>query len=492
MVTAKLARHLGLFAIASTSFYLVVLPLLPVTQGENPHDLARLAQGLLFLLVLPCIVVANSRSDTVGARLPGTASRPLFALLCMLVSLSSLGAAVPPLAWREVVLIAGLVVLASGLAINWERESTRRWLAIGIIIAPASYCVTLLMAVTLGFAVGAKVEGWELIFGYANHRFLNHSQTVFIPLLAGIVALPALSARWRGLAGFALVISFALLVLTRGRGTMVALIAATAAAWFFGAQGRAFARRMLTAAVAGLVFHFVVFELIAEWLTGAALRPEKLAGVDSIEARLFLWKRAAALIAESPWLGAGPMHFAHMPGRPTDWDLFDAAAHPHNIYMQIGAEYGLPAAAIILTLVLGGLFHRMQALRRQEGQQADGFPLTLAAGLACVAAAVDGLFSGNFVMPTSQVWISVAAGILLARVQPLPVAQTVTASAPVRRAVIPLLLLASLLWLFSQMVADWRDGHQAQQRGLYRVTPPGAVEQPIGQSHPRFWLNGWF
>lgn len=63
--------------------------------------------------------------------------------------------------------------------------------------------------------------------------------------------------------------------------------------------------------------------------------------------RTVLWWRAWELVAAHPFLGVGPLHFAH------DSAALNLPAHPHNWVMQIGAEWGLPA--LLVDGLLSGL-----------------------------------------------------------------------------------------------------------------------------------------
>ena len=251
--------------------------------------------------------------------------------------------------------------------------------------------------------MGARLNRAELFVGYDNYRFSNHAQSAAVPLtvLAMTVAPPR---SWlHPLAWFAAIGGFALLFTVAGRGTLVGIV--TGAVLIGALLGRAsFAtlRHPAIAAALGLLLFALLFGLLP-LLTGVT--PEFSEGyygarMGSVEARFFLWRIAQSYIERSPWLGIGPMHYAHFHN--------PEAAHPHNVYLQVAAEWGVPMLLLLVGLGVVALRRLALAVRRcPETRQRDcGIGLFL----ACVAIAVDGLFSGNFVMPVSQVWIAFTFG----------------------------------------------------------------------------------
>ena len=65
--------------------------------------------------------------------------------------------------------------------------------------------------------------------------------------------------------------------------------------------------------------------------------------------RITQWSVAAGLIAEHPWLGWGAAAFSVIyPLRTGRWH-----GHPHNIAFDLAISHGLPAAALVVLLVLG-------------------------------------------------------------------------------------------------------------------------------------------
>jgi O-antigen ligase len=455
--------------------YLICIPLAGVaTDRIGGHDLARIAQVVLGLF---CAWVVLRRFKAGVMRVP-PAHLAVIALFACLAVAATLRAAIPSMAARELALLAGMMGMA--LVAAGMRDAIEEPARVAS-VASAAYVAVILMLVVAGYLAGQPLNRSEIFVGYDNYRFFNHVQTAALPLsvLAATVAPPR---SWhRVVAWFAATGGFALLFAVMGRGTLVGVfIGALAVAAMFGAQALPTLRNLGAAAGGGLLAYGALFWLLP-LLLGA---PRGLvdgyyeARVGSIEMRLYLWRIALSYIEQSPWLGIGPMHYAHHPTGD--------AAHPHNIYLQIAAEWGIPMLVALLWL-FAWLIRRLAVAVRgcaDPRERNCGIGLVLAG----VAIAVDGLFSGNFVMPVSQVWIAFAVGWALAwlgaqeRVEapcPAPMSPFWNASRLVAVA-----LLMSQLWLVASI---WPEA-----RNLDAVIQQTTDRFPAAAMNPRFWSHGWF
>jgi O-antigen ligase len=275
-------------------------------------------------------------------------------------------------------------------------------------------------------------------------------------------------------------VGFALLFASAGRGTAVALVAGTAVTW--AAVGRTawpVVRALAVACAAGLALFAVVF-LWLPWLTSGGAGPMAdyaVSRLGSDQARGYLWQVALDQIRAAPWLGIGPMHAAHWPNLK--------AAHPHNLYLQVAAEWGLPMALLLLAVIATAFARLGRCLRSAT----HDVPVGVALAIGCVAVLVDGLVSGNFVMPVSQVWIAVLAGWTVAwcRANPVAGARPGRATGGHSRWVgtaTALLALVAHLWLAASIAPEVEDlaAHLSQSREAF----------PSERTQPRFWSHGRF
>ncbi|WP_377159158.1 O-antigen ligase family protein [Roseateles sp. UC29_93] len=318
-------------------------------------------------------------------------------------------------------------------------------------------------------------------FGYDNPRFLNHVQAAALPLLLGIAARPGATWRMRAMVIVALTLQLFLLAATLGRSTMVGLLAATAIVLLV--LGRD-ARRWLVIGLGAAVFAGTIYA----GLQSGAARLQQTVGyaptvkeLTSDHSREYLWDMALSDARSSPWLGVGPMHFAH--------EVNAKGAHPHNQYLQAAAELGWPATMILVALMLRGIWAMARALRMER----DVDRRAIGSGLigACVAVAVDACFSGNLVMPVSQIWIFLVIGLSFdwyrgrSRSADGVTAPPIAGSAPVWL-VVRMALVAVALWSCAAALEE------IQTPTPHLHLEGGRVPSPHDVSRPRFWSYGWF
>lgn len=86
-------------------------------------------------------------------------------------------------------------------------------------------------------------------------------------------------------------------------------------------------------------------------------------GALSADDRLVFWQGAMDLAGEKPLLGWGPYSFRSAYAG-IQKELLQSADHPHNLFLKMAAEYGLPAMLLFVLLLLGNV--RAMVLRRKE------------------------------------------------------------------------------------------------------------------------------
>ncbi|GAB4464981.1 MAG: hypothetical protein OHK0044_03070 [Burkholderiaceae bacterium] len=262
---------------------------------------------------------------------------------------------------------------------------------------------------------------------------------------------------------------------------MLALAAAAVAiAATFRGKAAPWLARLGATALAGAALYVVAFDWIPQWrglgrdfFSGDVIARSEL-GVGG--PRAYLWGLAWQYIREAPLAGIGPMHYAHR--------INAEAAHPHNVYLQLAAEWGVPFAMLAVGLGAFGWLRLLRAARSRadEGEAALGASL-VGAG---VAIAVDGMFSGNFVMPMSQLWIAFAIGLCIAYVR--SVAPTVPAAGAVaksvsRWAVVGFCVLSQIA-IWQGVYPEIRDVNAHVDRVRAEI-----VHNVV--DNPRIWSHGW-
>ena len=130
---------------------------------------------------------------------------------------------------------------------------------------------------------------------------------------------------------------------------------------------------------------------------------------------LELWRISVESALAHPLLGVGPMHFAYV-------DNGDGA-HPHNFWLQLAAESGVPAALLIGAVAVGFFVSPL------AGGENGGRPAMKRIGVAMVAVVlawgIGTLSDGYMVIPTSQ---AMSTAVLMLAVMWLRLASPVDAA----------------------------------------------------------------
>ena len=499
MLTSLASRYL---LTSLTCLALAVGPFLhiPWTIDASYHNNQRLMQVVVLVIAAVTVLVRQRRH---GAAMiwPGKAGAASLGVWLLLGVVSGMQALSPRHAFYEWGSMTLLVVLALAIAAEWSTNADagqvaarmRRmalWCGYGcvayIFLAMAYYLI----------AVVGHVQPSQLMLspGYDNHRFLNHVQTISLPFLAWL-ALPAAGVAdgrahramwWRMTA-----VWWMLLFVTGGRGTVFGIgVAIVVVLGGYGRQAWPWVRVLVTSAAAGLVAYLLLYVALP---LAIGLKPfgvlqgvAERSLVDPASGRLELWKLAGAMIQSHPWLGEGPLHFAHRAM------ALQANAHPHDWLLQIAAEWGVPAVIALTAALVCGVVAMWRRGRAVADDDLAGQALrtVLTGGVAATIA--DAFVSGSIVMPMSQLWIVVLVACAVAWTQQGRTASSAApnpaAARPPRRNVwvsmfMALVLAFAVASVLRGMLPEALD-LTAQERDF---TPPA---YPFFA--PRLWRNGYF
>lgn len=170
-----------------------------------------------------------------------------------------------------------------------------------------------------------------------------------------------------------------------------------------------------------------------------------------------MYASVSAMIADSPWLGHGSGNFPYIYPKYSNAfpDFRDPMStevsyitNPHNVFLQISAQNGLPAAMIFMGLLALFLWRLVVSVwHRWDG-------LT-AVGLAVVAAVIfDAMFNHVFFNPASMFVFALFGGLWWGR---LPSGSGLISLTPPKWFFTAPLMLALLLaiWPARWLVSDW-------------------------------------
>jgi len=445
-------------------------------------------QRLLEVVVLGMMAMTPLlRSPGPGPVFSSSGGKPLAAFFLLGV-LGSLQAFSTPYALFEVSMFFLLYVFALRIAREIELGGDTVLLRLLQCVAAicAAHSLKFWIAYVTALILGIPLEVRDFVIGFSNIRFFNHTQTPILPLLILLCCVTPRQSRlrwlWWSLTAYWWMAIFAL----SGRGTMLGMAGGCIAVALLRQRlALPYLRTVAISAALGLLA-YAVFLVAIPILTGGTAFGAFAAVIERTAAdpasnRFVLWRRALELILAHPWLGAGPMHFAHNAG-----DLH-TGAHPHDWIMQIASEWGIPAFLCLCSALALSSHTLVRAGRNLslENRLDQNICNALVAGGAAIL--VDGLVSGLFVMPQSQLAVVLYLGCAIgwSRAQ----AGHIHGEAiPTRRnvAVLGVLIAGAALCV---VIVVWPD---VQARYHNDPWSPAVKALNQGTKWPRLWRAGYF
>ncbi len=438
--------------------------------------LIEIAALALMLLLSAGLAVTSAPGARAFAALSG---RLRFALLVVLAlgAASAAMAEYPTWAFAELALYVAIfcatVVVADLYRLTGPAFA--RAIPLWLVAAAGLYLVYFLVVYftadrATGLLDGDRAEAIRALILYpnvSNRRFIDQILTWTLPLMV----LPLIQASHRGpavRAGLYLIAAgwWMLLFASDGRGVAVAItVGVVAAVLVMGRDVRRWLLHQAMAAAGGLALYLVIF-------VGVAPDHGKTLVRVSSGGRFELWSAALQLMRDHPWLGVGPMQFAA--GAPV------LSAHPHNAVLQWLAEWGIPAA-LVMVAIIAMAFAAWVAGCRTSARDSDGFAgsaVRSALTAALAGAAMHAMVSGIVVMPLSQLLLIMIAGWAWG----VHLESTAAAEAPLhgRWRLFP---LVGILAVGALAVIAWRHLPPPPEPWRADLAGPKADQ-------PRFWLQG--
>lgn len=392
-----------LIALISLSPSLKIIPSSIIVT--SPHDNQRLLELTLIIVTLIHGLEFKIHSSHF------TVSRPVRYMLYLLMGLtlaSSYLAKLPRHALIEISLFAGLFYLALFIARLYHennvlliKQLTYTFWA-SILLSMVSFYVSYITATVYSTPVTWPAP----INGFSNIRSFNQYQLWTL----GLITLPLLafdfkSARTRNWIHAGLVLWWVLLFYSASRGVLLAWgLGILITALVYRKLAWPFIRLQLSHITLGFFSYQILFQLIP-YLRGSAVVTGTVMR-DTTSDRIELWSQCINLIQNHPLFGVGPMHFA--------W-YSNTSAHPHNSVLQIMAEWGLPAALLILAVAGYGLVCWLKKFNISSLQTKTKLDRNLVVVLffTLIANAAYSLVDGVIVMPISQVLMFTIIGLTI-------------------------------------------------------------------------------
>ena len=402
-------------AILPICLYLVIAPVWYPAIAARMYDNARLLQLCVLALVVLSLLLPAVRSAVAEAWLAlGILPRVLLAVMVAIGALSASFSGAPNLGALEIALVTQLVFLYLLLsaAVRILREKAESALAVAICAGAALVSIKFWVTYASYTLEGKQFQWISPFLDFANVRFFSQYQAYALLLIPLAAALPGLSRTWRIVVYFIAANFWALQWMIGSRAVWVGAVAGAIAVLALTQRGRiAWMGQQALLVVSGALIYLLFSQFVAS-APGATPVPGVRAvvefGSQSDTDRMAMSTASLKMLSQHPLLGIGP----------GQWGLNQVRvknAHPHNSALQLLSEYGLLAGAAGIALGMLLLLFCARALRTQTRQDAN--PVTTGLFAALVMGLTDSMFSGNLIMPHSQILLFVIAGWLVGRTQ---------------------------------------------------------------------------
>ncbi|WP_425316426.1 O-antigen ligase family protein [Stutzerimonas chloritidismutans] len=417
--------------------------------GYDWYDQQRLGQLILLLIACP---LALSKPPNLSPK-----TILLIGIFFCLGAISSISAKAPSWALKEWSIYAGLLLLSFSSSSITRNQTTQN-----LVFMAITACGTVFAAMFYTYyiiALSVKITALDpylLVYGFDNPRFLGQFQILLIPILAGLSVERRSSISLSVFLLIILILQWSIAWSLAGRGFLLAVLLSSFSLLII--HKRKHFRLIITlaaTALAGLLLFSACFIGIPALLEIPHQQYDSLR-VD-LSKRDTIWLLALNMTIESPWIGAGPMHFAAARSH--------IAAHPHQIFLQLLAEWGAPATISAATVILYSFRKAISAVRASPAPMDAALWISLSGGL--LLAQVDGVL----VTPYTQGWLAILSGVALARW-----AEGNDRNCFMKILILPLLLMSFFICgevvLSSIGVVDFSQKH-------------------MNSGPPRYWGSGW-
>ena len=407
-------RDILLPALAAVCLYLIFSPVWIPGLTPRIYDDARCLELILLAVVVVQLLLPSFADAVVASWVAlGKLARALIAILLAGGALSAWNSGSVKFGALEIALNAQLVVLFLVLcaAARTEKQKTETALAIALSAGAAMFVLKFWTTYVLYVFEGKDFPWLTPFLDFANVRFFSQYQAYSLLLILLPASLLNLQNNWKVLLYIVAVNCWALQWIVSTRAVWAGFALAVLVVLLFARHGRmTWLRLQVIAMLAGGVV-FLIFSRIVASLPSATLVPNAVGsimqrGSESVWERIALWRSALDFIMARPLLGVGPGQFG-LQNYPT------GAAHPHNFPLQMLSEYGLFTGLAGIALMVLLVVLAIKTLRVGKSAAPDMAGKSIAAAL--IMGLTDSLFSGNQIMPHSQILLCVVAGLLVGR-----------------------------------------------------------------------------
>ncbi len=351
--------------------------------GALPWDTIRMALGFLTLITVSRI----QEEVQLIAIIPWG---PLLTLLCLVLAVTQpktvrwADLTKSPIARRVMVFFGlmclfapfGLSIGASGTYILNRFLSTMIYFALIIIAVRhigdlrfliGSYVVSMLILIYSGFFLWETTtfNGFDRV-GSSGMYDANDLAPIFGAGLPLALLFAQTSGKWGKALGYGVALGTpALIALTGSRGGFLSLLA-TCLGLLFAVPGISFFKRIGIVVAATIAMAIVAPAGYIQKM-GTIFDSKNDYNFTDDSGRLAIWKRGMGFVREHPLTGVGIGNFARAQWEKPSFSITGAqlpTMAPHNTFLEVTAELGIPAFLVFVSVVLTGIVAPLQMRRR--------------------------------------------------------------------------------------------------------------------------------
>ncbi|MFG0584381.1 O-antigen ligase family protein [Pseudomonas sp. zjy_9] len=369
--------------------------------------------------------------------------------------------------WAKYVASIALVVYLGGML---SHGSAQQFVLFILLVVSLFLVVQFYAFYVASFFTGTRdVSPYLMYPGFDNPRFYGQYQVLSIPVLHGLSLVKVWSNRLfnKWVIYFVLLLQWSIVWALAGRGVLLSLCGgALVMLLLTGSRYKILLIQIFGMAAVGAALYSLFFFFIPEW---AGLARDLPSGLRfDLSRRDVLWLGAWEMVQAHPIFGVGPLHYS------AEWNHI--GAHPHQATLQFLAEWGVPATALLLFSVIAGMKCGLSRIRNTSDALDAALWLALLASL--LLAQVDGVF----VMPYTEGWLAVLAGVSWARWRGVTAAIAVERQQKLRGVIFSIFLLLALVVVARILIVEVPQLRETS-KAFYQ-------KHNIG-SPPRFWDQGW-
>ncbi len=331
-----------------------------------------------------------------------------------------------------------------------------------LMLSAGLYLVKFLMVLLWSLSDGLPVYAEALVSGVVNENFIAQPLGMIAPFFAVWGVSDKARFAWLGRLLFFTSVLFMLVIYCR---SVILSLFIVFSIWALFSRTKK-SRSLLKLYLVCLLLALISF-LLMDYFVGVFGIDRQIGSVLSSANRDVLWYAALLAGLENPFFGVGPYGYTFI-------TPFAGTSHPHNIYMQIIAEWGF-----IAVFALGFTFLCLARKTIKVVTQANCSLMLLAAFLGLFEGFLHVGLSGVLVMPLSQLMFFILLGLVVSGCGRAYAADMCLTSLPLDKAVrvsiffsIAVLLVFITFVFIGYYLSEWREGSCVINNG------------------PRYWVDG--